>query len=100
MASYSIDIPGTQGVVMQKGDTLTINYKTPAKFCISSGNASDFTPDLPVNVAGTSTNPWTGTANVTNATISYSSVGHDKSCGSGNPRGVGGGTIQIGTGTK
>lgn len=102
MANKSIEVPGnpgTPGVHLDENDTLTINYRTPAKFCIVSGNANDFDPPLPINVAGQPSSPWTGKAIVANATITWSHVGHDKECGS-NPRGIAPGTIQIGTGMK
>jgi hypothetical protein len=100
MANYSIDIPGDTGVSMQENDTLTITFKTPAKFCITSGNADDFDPPLPAGVAEPKDYEWSGTAVVANATITYSHVGHDGTCGSPNLKNVPPGTIQIGTGTK
>ena len=100
MASYSINIPGSTGVNMQKGDTLTITFITPARFCITSGSANDFNPALPVGIAEPKDYVWSGTATATNATISYSSVGHDKQCGSPNPKQTTPGTIVIGSGMK
>src|SRR5258708_11112922 len=98
MGSYRINIPGSTGVTMVKGDTLTITFISPAKFCISTGSASDFNPALPVGIAEPKDYVWTGTATATTATISYSSVGHDKQCGSPNPRENAPGTIIIGSG--
>lgn len=100
MANYSIDIPGSTGVDMMTGDTLTITFKTPAKFCISAGNASDFNPALPIGVAEPKDYVWSGTATATNATITYSHVGHDKECGSPSPTATAPGTIKIGSGMK
>ena len=97
MASYEITIPGNPGVEMQVGDSLTIKYRTPEKFCISSGNANAFNPPLPVGVAGSPSSPYTGTA-ISTATIHYSSVGSGQNCGAPNPRNVGPGTIKVGTG--
>lgn len=97
MAGYCITIPGSNGVSMQTGDTLTITFLTPAKFCITSGSASDFTPALPVGVAEPKHYVWTGTATATNATINYSSVGHDQQCGA-NPKDTPPGSIIIGSG--
>lgn len=99
MASYSIDIPGNTGVDMMTGDTLTITFKTPAKFCISTGNANDFNPALPAGIAEPKDYVWTGTATATNATITYSHVGHDGTCGP-SPTASTPGTIKIGTGMK
>ncbi len=98
MACYEIDIPGSKGVDMVTGDTLKIKFKSPAKFCITSGNASDFNPALPVGVAEPKDYEWNGTATATNATITYSHVGHDQPCGS--PAAGAPGTIKIGSGMK
>ena len=100
MASYNINIPGSQGVDMMTGDTLTITFTSPAKFCITGGNASDFNPALPVGIAEPKDYVWTGTATATNATVTYSHVGHDKPCGSASPTATTPGTIKIGSGTK
>lgn len=100
MASYSIDIPGNDGVDMVTGDSLTIKFKTPAKFCIVSGNADDFNPALPVGIAEPKDYSWTGTATATNATITYSHVGKDDQCGSPSPKDTVPGTIKIGSGMK
>lgn len=100
MADYSINIPGSTGVDMIEGDTLTITFLTPAKFCITSGSADDFSPALPVGVAEPKDFQWTGTAIVSNATITYSHVGNDKQCGSPSPTATTPGTIKIGSGMK
>lgn len=100
MASYSINIPGSQGVDMMPGDTLTITFISAAKFCITSGNASDFNPALPVGIAEPQNYVWSGVATATNATVTYSHVGHNQPCGSPNPRQTTPGTIKIGSGTK
>ena len=100
MANYSIDIPGDTNVSMQENDTLTITFKSPAKFCISAGNPNDFNPALPVGVAEPKDYVWTGTAIVPVGTITFSHVGHDKTCGSGGLKDAPPRTIQIGTGTE
>jgi hypothetical protein len=100
MTNYPISIPGSSGVDMQQGDTLTITFLTPAKFCISSGSANDFSPPLPVGIAEPHGYVYNGTAIVPNATIRYSHVGHGGTCGSAKLTETTPGTIKIGTGTK
>ena len=100
MANQTIYIPGSQGVELNQNDTLTIIFRSPAKFCISQGDPNCFNPPLPVGVAEPKDYQYVGTAVCANATIKYSSVGHDQNCGTPNPREVPPGTIQIGTGTK
>jgi hypothetical protein len=100
MATYNINIPGDTGVDMNEGDTLTITFISAAKFCISSGNASDFNPSLPVGTPESQGYVWSGVAQVPNATIHYSHVGHNGTCGAPNPRNTIPGTIQIGTTPK
>src|SRR4051812_38319210 len=104
MADYTVDIPGDKNIVMNIGDTLRIHFKSPAKFCIESGNANAFNPPLPVNTAeqagwwpgAAPAAPATATAN---STISYCHVGNDKQCGPcKNPTGGLPGTIKIGSG--
>jgi hypothetical protein len=99
MADYNINIPGNPGVDMLVGDTLTITFISPAKFCITSGNPNAFSPALPVGVAEPKDYVWSGTATATTS-ISYSSVGHDKACGSPNPTATTPGTIVVGSGMK
>ena len=100
MADQTIDIPGNPGVQLYEGDTLTINFITPAKFCISSGNADWFSPALPIGVAEPKDYQYVGTVTVASGTITYSHVGHDRACGSPNPKDVPPGTIQIGSGME
>jgi hypothetical protein len=98
MADYTIEIPGNpNGVEMQIGDRLIILYRTPAKFCVSSGNANAFNPPLPVGVARQQNGAWEGIA-TSMTTIHFSSVGNGQNCGAPNPRNVGPGTIKVGTG--
>jgi len=100
MANQTIDIPpGDKGVQLYKGDTLTLNFKNAARFCIKQGNADCFTPPLPVNQPKSSGDQYVGTVTCENATIKYTHVGGDKECGSGR-REVPPGTIQIGSGIK
>ena len=100
MASYCIDIPGSTGVDMITGDTLTITFKSAAKFCVISGSPNDFNPALPSGVAEPKDHVWTGTATATNATITYSHVGHNDQCVGGSPTQTTPGTIKIGSGAK
>ncbi|MGA7241551.1 MAG: hypothetical protein WBX19_00135, partial [Terracidiphilus sp.] len=95
-----IDIPGNTGVDMQIGDTLTIHYVSRRRFCVTAGNSGDFNPDLPSGAIGEKDSSWTGTAQVSNATITYSHVEWDKQCGSPNPQNTTPGTIKIGDGMK
>ena len=100
MADVYITIPGDPGVQVNLNDTLYITYNTPAKFCISEGNPDWFNPPLPVGVAEPQGHVYSGTVLVAAGTVKYSHVGHDKSCGSPNPKNVPPGTIQIGTGIQ
>lgn len=100
MMNYPINIPGNSGVDMQEGDTLTITFITPAKFCITSGNANDFSPALPAGIAEPQGFVWTGTAIVPNATITYSHVGHDGTCPAARITDSTPGTIKIGSGSR
>lgn len=102
---YILEIPGDKNVTMNVGDTLRINFKNSAKFCIDAGgNAEAFEPCLPVGTleqAG-----WWPGQNVSQAatavsatTITYCHVGSDKQCQPcKNPTGGPPGTIKIGTG--
>ena len=100
MANQVIDIPpGDKGVQLYIGDTLTINFKSAARFCIVKGNADCFNPPLPANQPKSKGDSYVGTVTCDNATITYNHVGHDKECGSGR-REVPPGTIQIGSGIK
>src|SRR5262249_47527009 len=103
MASHSIEIPGNANVTMVEGDTLTITFKSPAKFCIVSGNADDFDGDdgpLPVGIAEAKDYVWSGQAVVPSGTVTYTHVGHDGSCSSAGLTNVPPGTIQIGIGVE
>ena len=89
-----INIPGQSTVDLNQGDTLKIHWASACSFCIVSGSANDFNPSLPNGQSGDTPDVWEGTANVTNATITYNSPNQ---CGS--PVATGGsGTIKIGTG--
>ena len=99
--TYYLNIPGADpGIQMNEGDYLQITFVTPAKFCISEGQADYFNPQLPVGVAENQGTVWTGQASVPLGTIKYSHVAHNGNCGSPNPRNVPPGTIQIGTTPK
>ena len=105
MADYTLDIPGDKHLTMQIGDTLRIDFKSPAKFCIESGNANAFNPPLPVNTpepAGLWPAPPAPPATaIANTTITYCHVSNDKQCGPcKSPTGGLPGTIKVGSGTK
>jgi hypothetical protein len=108
MADYIIEIPGNKDQPMKIGDTLRINFKTPAKFCINPGDPADaFNPPLPVGCAEDA-GWWPGpdvkeaAKAVKDATITYCHVGHDKPCEpcKKTPPLTGPGTIKIGSGRK
>ena len=107
MADYIIEIPGHNNVTMNIGDTLRIEFKNSAKFCIDAGgNAAAFNPSLPVGVleqAGWWPGPNVAQAAtaIANATITYCHVGHDKQCGTC-PKSIETppGTIKVGSGVK
>src|SRR3569833_1082537 len=106
MADYTLEIPGDKSITMNIGDTLKINFKNPAKFCIDSGgNAEAFNPCLPDGELKTGWWPGpdqseTATA-LSNTTVTYCHVGSDKQCQPcKSPTGGPPGTIKVGTGTK
>ena len=100
MANHEIDIPpGDKGVQLYQGDTLTIKFKSSARFCITQGNADCFSPPLPVNQAKSNGDSYVGTVTCQDATILYTHVAGNKDCGSGKGQ-VPPGTIQIGSGIK
>jgi hypothetical protein len=96
MADQTIDIPGDPGVQLYQGDKLTINFKSPAKFCVTQGDPNCFDPPLPVGVAEPKDHKYVGKVVCVNATILYTHVSHDGNC-SGKKE-VPPGTIKIGTG--
>lgn len=98
MKKKEIDIPGDPNVQLYKGDQLTIKYKTPAKFCIISGDPKWFKPPLPVGIAEPQSHQYSGKVQVDNGTIEYSHVGHDEQCTRAKRLRSPTGTIKIGTG--
>ncbi len=95
MANYSIDVPGSGKVQMQVNDQLTIHFKENCKFCVSSNNASDFTPALPAGQQYSNGGTWVGTANAP-GTISFDHVAHDGTCGGAKITDTGSRTITVG----
>jgi hypothetical protein len=98
MATYSINVPGSDNVEMVVGDTLEITFTEACRFCSPADAATYFSPSLPDGKQEKDA-AWSGVAQSAGSgqTVNHHSVGHDAKCDSHVKRSATR-SIQIGSG--